>query len=200
MDILVIGATGIIGKRVSAFLSKKHNLIRASKSSSDISVDISDSHSILEMYKKAGDVDAIVCIAGEAKWNDLNTLTEDDYYIGIRSKLMGQVNVVRLGRDYLRDKGSITLTTGVLADKPVVKTSSAAMVNGAIHSFVKAASLEMERGIRLNVVSPNLVEDSALKYANYFPGYNVIPMDRVVNAYIKSIEGKNNGEIIRIYL
>ena len=84
------------------------------------------------MFEKTGKLDAIICIAGESKWDNFNNLTEEDYYIGLRSKLMGQVNLVRIGQHYLNKKGSITLTTGILADDPVVKTTSAAMVNGGM--------------------------------------------------------------------
>jgi hypothetical protein len=112
---------------------------------------------------------------------------------------MGQVNLVRIGRNYLNPGGSFTLTTGILADHPVVATTSAAMVNGAIHSFVKAAVLELEEGHRINVVSSGLVEDAVDKYEAYFPGYNPIPMWKVINGYVKSVEGKGTGEIIRMY-
>ena len=112
---------------------------------------------------------------------------------------MGQVNLVRIGQDYLNEKGSITLSTGILADEPVIKTTSAAMVNGGIHSFVKAVILEIENGIRVNVVSLGVVEDAYEKYRDYFPGHNPIPMNKVVNAYVKSVKGKVNGEIIRMY-
>ena len=112
---------------------------------------------------------------------------------------MGQVNVVRIGRRFLNPKGSITLTTGILADQPVLMTTSAAMVNGGIHSFVKAAALELINGIRVNVVSSGLVEDAVEKYQDYFPGHNAISMKRVVNGYVKSVEGAGTGEIIRIY-
>ncbi len=112
---------------------------------------------------------------------------------------MGQVNLVRLAKDHLNPGGSITLTTGILADDPVPMTASAAMVNGAIHSFVQAAVLEMENSIRLNVVSSGLVEDSVEKYRDYFPGHNPIPMSKMVNGYIRSVEGKGTGQIIRIY-
>lgn len=111
---------------------------------------------------------------------------------------MGQVNLVRLGRQYLNPGGSFTLSTGILADDPVVMTTSAAMVNGAIHSFVKAAALEMDNGQRVNAVCAGLVEDSAEKYADYFPGYDPVPMPKVVNAFVKSVMGRNNGVIIRV--
>ena len=112
---------------------------------------------------------------------------------------MGQVNLVRIGQDYLNPEGSFTLTTGILADHPVDLTSSPAMVNGGIHSFVKAVSLELKNNIRINVVSSGLVEDAVDKYEAYFPGHNPIPMYKVINGYAKSVEGKETGQIIRMY-
>ena len=112
---------------------------------------------------------------------------------------MGQVNLVRIGQNYLNRGGSITLSTGILADDPVVKTTSAAMVNGGIHSFVQAVALEIENGIRVNVVSLGMVEDAYEKYKDYFPGHNPISMAKVVNAYTRSVKGKDNGKVIRIY-
>ncbi|MDH3322679.1 MAG: short chain dehydrogenase [Flavobacteriaceae bacterium] len=199
MKILIIGANGTIGKKVSAHFAQNNEIITASRTGGDLAVDIADSRSISAMFEKTGMIDAIICIAGEAKWADFNELSEDDFYIGLKSKLMGQVNLVRIGRTYLNTKGSITLSTGILADDPVVKTTSAAMVNGAIHSFVQAVVLEIENDIRVNVVSLGLVEDSYERYKDYFPGFNPIPMNKAVNAYVRSVQGKNNGEIIRMY-
>jgi NAD(P)-dependent dehydrogenase (short-subunit alcohol dehydrogenase family) len=199
MKILIIGGLGTIGKKVSDHFARKHEVIIAGRSSGDVIVDIADSASIEAMFAAVGKFDAIVCIAGEAKWAAFDSLTEEDYYIGLRSKLMGQVNLVRIGRKYLNPGGSFTLTTGILADHPVLLTTSAAMVNGGIHSFVKAAALELTDGIRINVVSSGLVEDAVEKYESYFPGHNPIPMKKVVNGYVKSVEGKGTGEIIRMY-
>ncbi|NNK27566.1 MAG: short chain dehydrogenase [Flavobacteriaceae bacterium] len=197
MRILIIGGNGTIGKKVSERLSDKHEVIIAGRSSGDVTVDFSDSTSIKEMFDKVGKLDAIVAIAGEAKWDKFENLSEDDFYIGIKSKLMGQVNTVRIGKDYLNPKGSITLSTGILADDPVDMTTSAAMVNGAIHSFIKAVALELE-GIRINAVCSDLVEDSYEKYKDYFPGNTPVPMKKIVNGYLKCIEGKITGRIIRI--
>ncbi|AXT60009.1 short chain dehydrogenase [Aquimarina sp. AD10] len=199
MKILIIGGNGTIGKKVSSYFAKKHEIIIAGRSNGDVNVDIANSDSIAAMFEKLGKVDAILCIAGEAKWANFNELTEEDYYIGLRSKLMGQVNIVRIGQHYLNPNGSITLSTGILADDPVVKTTSAAMVNGGIHSFVQAVALEVENGIRVNVVSLGMVEDAYEKYKDYFPGHNPVPMNKVVNAYARSVEGKTNGQIIRFY-
>ena len=199
MKLLVIGGNGTIGKKVAAHFSKTHEIIIAGRTSGDVTVDIADSRSIKAMFESIGAVDAILCIAGEAKWAPFDSLTEDDYDIGLRSKLMGQVNLVRIGQGYLNTGGSFTLTTGILADYPVVMTTSAAMVNGGIHSFVKAAALELKNELRINAVSSGLVEDAVEKYEAYFPGHNPIPMKKVINGYVKSVEGKGTGEIIRMY-
>lgn len=199
MKILIIGGKGTIGKKVSDHFSKKHELIIGGRNSGDIIVDIADSKSIEAMFNSIGKVDAVVCIAGEAKWAAFDSMTEEDFYIGLRSKLMGQVNLVRIGKNYVNEGGSFTLSTGILADHPVELTTSAAMVNGGIHSFVKAVSLELKKGIRVNVVSSGLVEDAVDKYEAYFPGHNPIPMRKVINGYVKSVEGKETGKIIRMY-
>tara|TARA_A100000171_G_C2140629_1_gene155988 strand:+ start:18113 stop:18739 length:627 start_codon:yes stop_codon:yes gene_type:complete len=199
MKILIIGGNGTIGKTVVAHFKENNEVIIAGRTSGDVTVDIAESESIEAMFKKTGKLDAIICIAGEAKWDDFNTLTEDDYYMGLKSKLMGQVNLVRIGQHYVNPNGSITLSTGILADDPVVKTTSAAMVNGGIHSFVQAVALEIEKGIRVNVVSSGMVEAAYEKYKEYFPGHNPIPMKKVVNGYVRSVNGKGNGEVIRIY-
>ncbi|WP_435623817.1 short chain dehydrogenase [Flagellimonas sp.] len=199
MKILIIGGSGTIGKKVSAHFQEEHELLIAGRNSGLVHVDISSSASIEALFQKVGKVDAIVCIAGEAKWDSFEALAEEDYYIGIKSKLMGQVNLTRIGLSYLNPHGSITLTTGILADDPVENTASAAMVNGAIHSFAKAASLELENGHRLNVVSAGMVEDAYKKYQNYFPGHSPVSMNKVVKGYERSIMGKDNGKIIRIY-
>ena len=199
MKILIIGGNGTIGKRIVFHFQSLHEVIVAGRNSGDVQVDLADSESITSMFKKVGELDAIINLAGETKWDSFDTLSEEDYYIGIHSKLMGQVNLVRIGRSYLNKGGSITLSTGILADDPVELTSSAAMVNGAIHSFVKAAVLELRTDFRLNVVSLGMVEDAYEKYKTYFPGHNPVPMTKVVNAYVKSVLGKGNGEIIREY-
>ncbi|BBO70663.1 short chain dehydrogenase [Desulfosarcina alkanivorans] len=199
MKIVIIGGKGTIGRKVSAHFSKNHEVIVGARQSGDVIVDMTDSRSIKTMFETIGKVDAVVCIAGDAKWAEFAAMTEDDFHIGLKSKLMGQVNMVRIGRDYVNPGGSFTLSTGILADHPVAMTTSAAMVNGGIHSFVKAVSLELQNGMRINVVSSGLVEDAVEKYESYFPGHNPIPMKKVVNGYVKSVLGSGNGEIIRMY-
>lgn len=199
MKLLIVGGSGTIGKKVTSYFSDTNEVITAGRTSGGVTVDISDSNSIKKMFEQTGKLDAIICIAGEAKWAVFNELSEENYYIGLKSKLMGQVNLVRIGQNYLHPNGSITLSTGILADDPVVGSTSAAMVNGALHSFIPAVVLEIKNGIRVNAVSLGMVEDSYERYAESFPGHHPIPMNKVVNAYSRSVNGRGNGEIIKIY-
>ncbi len=199
MKLIVVGGNGTIGSRVAEHFAEKHEVVVVGRSSGDIKVDIADAGSVEDMFKQTKDLDAVVCVAGEAKWDDFENLSEEDYYVGLRSKLMGQVNLVRIGSQYLNNGGSFTLTTGILAEDPVAKTASAAMVNGGIHSFVLASALELKRGLRINVVAAGMVDAAADKYRDYFPGHNPVPMEKVVNGYVRSVEGRGNGEIIRVY-
>lgn len=199
MKLLIIGGNGTIGNKVTSYFRENNTLIVAGRSNGDVKVDIADSGSIKALFEKIGMVDAIICIAGEAKWAPFHQLSEEDYYIGLKSKLMGQVNLVRIGQHFLTPNGSITLSTGILADDPVAQTASAAMVNGGIHSFARAAALELENGHRINVVSLGMVEDAYEKYKTFFPGHNPIPMNKVIKAYERSVNGRDNGRIIRYY-
>ncbi len=199
MKILIVGGYGTIGRTVTSSLKEDHEIVVAGRTEGDFTVDIANSESIAALFKALGKVDALISVAGEAKWAKFSELTEEDFYTGIKSKLMGQVNLVRIGLDYLNPKGSITLTTGILADDPVINTTSAAMVNGAIHSFVKAVALEVDNGKRINVVSAGVVEDAYERYKDYFPGHLPIPMRNVAMAYQRSLLGRDHGKIIRVY-
>ncbi len=199
MKILIVGGTGTIGSRIASHYTVNHEVIIAGSNSGDINVDIENSSSIEYMFQKVSNVDAVIATTGKSKWAPFDEISEEEFYIGLRNKLMGQVNLIRIGRSYINQGGSITLTTGILGEDPVPGTTSAAMVNGAIHSFVRALVLELGGHPRINVVSPGLVEDSAEILEHYFPGYNPVPMHKVVNAYVRSVEGTRTGEIIRVY-
>ncbi|MBK7030304.1 MAG: short chain dehydrogenase [Bacteroidales bacterium] len=198
MKIIIIG-NGTIGGALSRYFTPTNEVITVGRNSGMLHVDISNSKSIQQLFHETGSVDAIVCAAGEARWSHFSQLSEEDYTHAIQSKLMGQVNLSCIGSKYLNPGGSVTLTTGILADHPVAGTSIAAMVNGAIHSFIKATAPEMPDGIRLNAVSSGLVEPAAEKYGKFFPGHQPIPMSEVLEAYRHCIMDNITGEVIRIY-
>jgi hypothetical protein len=45
-----------------------------------------------------------------------------------------------------------------------------------------------------------LVEDAVEKYESYFPGHNPIPMNKVINDYVKSVEGSGTVAVIPSYV
>ena len=199
MKILLVGATGTIGSQVAEALAQRHEVIGASSKHPEWKVDISDAESIRSLYQKLGKVDAVVSAAGHAHFGPFAEASEADFYKGIRSKMMGQINLVMIGQKYVNDGGSFTLTTGILSDDPIRMGAGLSMVNGAVNAFGMAAAVELPRGLRINVVCSGMVEDAVDKYGPYFPGHDPIPMWRVVNGYVKSVEGVRTGEIIKIY-
>ena len=197
MKILLVGANGTIGKSVAAELSKRHEVLAAGRSSGDFQVDISDLQSIRELYKKAGNVDAVACAAGNVTFAPLESMTPEQFDVGIRDKLMGQVHLVNVGRQFVNPGGSFTLISGILADEPVLYGASASMVNAAINAFVRAAAIELT-GLRINAVSPTVLEESMDDYGPYFRGFEAVPARRVALAFSRSIEGAQTGQVYKV--
>jgi len=196
MRVLVIGATGTIGKAIVQALSGRHEVIAASRRSTPLTVDIGDTASIAALFSATGRVDAVVCAAGVARFRPLVNLTDEDFDLSIQSKLMGQVNVVRAGTDYVTDRGSFTLTSGILSLRPAPGSAAVSTVNAGIEAFARAASLEMPRGLRLNVVSPGWVRET-LEALRMDPAHGT-PAVLVAGAYLQCIEGSGTGQIIEV--
>ena len=196
MRILVAGASGTVGKAAVAELSRRHEIIRAGRSSGDVTVDLMSEDSIRAMFQKIGKVDAVVSCAGHVHFGPVAAMTPDQFRKGLNDKLMGQVNLVLLGMGHVHDNGSFTLTSGILDRDPVRQGANAAAVNGAIGAFVKGAAIEMPRGLRINAVSPGLLEESAQKYDGFFPGHEPVSSARVGLAFAKSVEGALTGQVI----
>ncbi|MBL0370789.1 short chain dehydrogenase [Rhizobium sp. KVB221] len=197
MKILVVGASGILGSAVASELSKRHDIISASRNG-DVKVDIKDVTSIRAMFEQTGKLDAIVCTAGKAHFGPLAEITEEKMSIGIKDKLMGQVNLVLEGTKFLNDGGSFTLVSGILGYEPILSGVNASMVNGAIDSFVKAAAIELPRGIRINAVSATMFEEAIAHYGPYFRGFKPVPVADAALAFSRSVEGHNTGQIYKI--
>ncbi len=194
MKIIVIGATGTIGVEVEkALAARKHEVIGASRNG-EVRVSLEDSASIKAMFDKIRGVDAVTCCAGNAAFRPFAELTEADYELGLRSKLMGQISLARIAKDYLNDGGSITLTSGVLAIHPMPGSASVSMVNAGLEGFVRAAALEMPRKLRINVVSPPWVKETLVKFG-MDPNSGLAAAD-VAKAYVVAVEGQHQGKVL----
>jgi len=193
MKVVVIGATGTIGKALVTALSGRHEVIRVSRKLG-IKVDIEDSRSIKQLFENIKPIDAVVSCAGSAAFRPFAQLTDEDFELSIHSKLMGQVNLVRIGMNHVRDSGSFTLTGGVLAHEPMPGGAAISMVNAGLEGFVLGASVEMPRGLRVNVVSPPWISET-LKALNMDPSLGVTAA-ACAKAYVAAIEGNSNGQTL----
>jgi NAD(P)-dependent dehydrogenase (short-subunit alcohol dehydrogenase family) len=198
MRIIVIGGTGTIGKAVVNELKPRHEIIIAGRQHGDVQVDIEQPASIEKMYQSVGQFDAVIATTGKVHFAEFSAMTTDNYFVGINNKLMGQVNLVLIGSRYINERGSFTLTSGILTHDPIRAGSSASMVNGALESFVKAAAIEIPKGIRVNIVSPTVLLESMSAYGDFFRGFEPVPAARVALAYSKSAEGLQTGQIYTV--
>jgi NAD(P)-dependent dehydrogenase (short-subunit alcohol dehydrogenase family) len=194
MRILVVGATGTIGRAVVTALSSTNEIVPASRRSTPITVDLANAESVRAMYGSTGELDAVVCAAGEAKFAPLAQLTDADFRFCLDNKLMGQVNLVRLGFEHVRDRGSFTLTTGVLAHAPMPGSAAISLVNAAVEGFVRAAALEAPRGIRVNAVSPPWVTETLV--ALKMDPAQGLPAAVVARSYVDSVTGRASGAVL----
>jgi NAD(P)-dependent dehydrogenase (short-subunit alcohol dehydrogenase family) len=194
MKVLIVGATGLIGKAVADRLSKKHEIVGAGHRGGDIQVDLGSKASIEAMYKTVGKVDAVICTAGMAGFAPFKDLDDAAFELALSNKLMGQVNLVRVGQEYVNDGGSFTLTAGILSRKPMLGSVAISLANGALESFSKATALELTRGLRVNTVSPLFVKET-MEIMGMDPSTGLSAAD-TAKAYEAAVEGKQNGETL----
>ena len=194
MKIILIGALDNIGNGGSEVLSSEHEIIEFGYSTGDFQVDISVKKSIEKLFQDVDSFDAVICAAGWARFCSLEDQPDEDYTLALTNKLMGQVDLVRVGQKYISDNGSFSLTGGMLSQHPSPRSASVRMVNGGIENFVRAAALGMKRGIRVNAVSPLLVKETAEAKGTGSAGG--ISASKIDLAYKESVEGKRNGEVL----
>jgi NAD(P)-dependent dehydrogenase (short-subunit alcohol dehydrogenase family) len=198
MKIIIVGATGTLGKKVAEAFAPKHEIIRVGNTRGNVRVDITSETSIKNMFEQIGAFDALISTSGKGPFAPVNQMTGEVFKSGLLDKLLGQVNLVLIGQHYINEGGSFTLTSGILAENPVAAGSALSTINGGLNTFVMAAAPELENGVRINAISPNVVEDSPA-YFDFFPGEIPVAMEKVVKAYEKSLLGILSGQVIKVY-
>jgi NAD(P)-dependent dehydrogenase (short-subunit alcohol dehydrogenase family) len=193
MRILLIGATGHIGSAVRTRLEMSHEVVSVTRSS-EPAVDVTDPTSIAALFTAVGQVDAVISTIGSVPFKPLAELSRDDFLAGLTHKTLGQIEIVKQGLLYVADRGSFTLTTGVVGREVIETGAAAAAANGALEYFVPAAAAELPRGIRINAVSPTVLLEATV-YHPSFPGFIPVPAAAVAEAYVKSVEGIQTGRI-----
>ncbi|EMM3428014.1 short chain dehydrogenase [Klebsiella aerogenes] len=198
MKIIVIGASGTVGRAVAEELSRQHEVIRVGRTHGDEQVDITSQQSVQALFEKVGPVDAIVSAAGSLYFGPLSTMTDRDFDQGLQDKLLGQIRLALTGQHYLNDGGSITLISGIVADEPIAQGVNATTVNAGLAGFVRAAACELPRGIRINLISPTVLSESVEAYDGFFPGFSSVPAAAVAQAYRRSVEGIQSGRVYKV--
>ena len=199
MKIVIIGATGTVGTAVAKQLAERHEVIQVGKTRGQYQADITDADSVRALFARIGKVDAIVSTAGNLHFGPLAEMTAEQFKIGLHDKLLGQIELALIGQHHLKDGGSITLTSGIVGDEPILYGVNATTVNAALDGFVRAAAIELPRGIRINLVNPSVLQESLEVYAPYFRGFEAVPATRVALAYSRSVEGRQTGRAYRVW-
>lgn len=200
MRIVVVGGAGTVGRRlVPALQARGHDIVVAGRTSGEVHVDLTVHTTVEAMYRVVGAVDSVVSIAAHGALDDFDTLTTAELYENMRAKFFGQVDLVLTGQSYCADNASFTLTSGIFADQAWPHVTGGGVISGALHSFVLSAAIELPRGMRINVVSPTMIDDSAPAFVDQFPGMRPVPMDELIDHYVQCVEGSDTGRIIRAY-
>jgi NAD(P)-dependent dehydrogenase (short-subunit alcohol dehydrogenase family) len=196
MRIVVVGATGTIGKAVVAALEAGHEVVKVGNRGGDHRVDLASKDSIAALFRETGPFDALISVAGAATFAPLDALSDEDFALALDNKLMGQVNLVRAGRDHVRDGGSITLTGGMLAQHPMPGSATISLANAGLEGFVRAAALEMDRGVRVNLVSPVFVKETM--EAMGMDSAGGLSAADTARPYVESVQGERSGEVLDV--
>lgn len=197
MKIVIVGASGTMGSYLANAFEKEHEVVRVGRQTENIQVDITSPESIETMYKKLGAFDALICTAGPTYVGLWKNLTDATFRKGVEGKMMGQINLVLIGQHYINPKGSFTLITGAVTHEPQRNFANASAANAAVEGFVKGAAIELEKGIRINAVSPGVIENSP-QYFPFFPGEVPVTMEQLEYGFRKSVFGANTGQVIRL--
>lgn len=198
MKIIIVGASGTMGKHLTNAFAKEHEIVTAASQGCDVQVNITSTASIENMYKQVGAFDALISTAGPTFVGPWKKLTDKEFRKGVEGKMMGQINLVLIGQYYVNPRGSFTLITGALSHDPQKNFANASAANGAVEAFVRAAAIELENGIRINAVSPTVIENSP-QYFPYFPGDIPVTMQQLEFGFRKAVFGANTGQVIKPY-
>lgn len=198
MKIIVIGATGTLGRAVVAEMGQDNEVISVGLTHGELQVDLTRDESVEALFAQTGRVDAIIATTGSLFFGPLTAMRAEDFASGLNDKLLGQVRLSLIGQHSLNDGGSITLTSGIIGSEPIAQGVNATAVNAALEGFVRAAACELTRGLRINVVSPTVLSESVEKYGAFFPGFESVPAARAALAYRRSVYGVQTGRTFTV--
>ena len=194
--IIVVGATGRLGRVIVGGL-KDYEVIRAGRSGPDLKIDALDFESVSDAFATIGSFDALISCAGvRAPFKIFEELTTEDFTLGLSNKCISQLNLVKAAIPCLTENGSITLTSGIIGDEPILAGSCAAAANGALNMCVSTLAAEYAGQLRINIVSPSIIENSVEHYGMIFDGFEPTSEKRIIEAYRRTISAPISGRVL----
>ena len=193
--LIVVGSTGVIGKKIVELARDEYQIIEVNRSSGDYQLDMQDAEALEEMFEQVGGFDVLIAASGYGKWGALDEHTIQDYHDGLNSKLMGQVNLVVIGKKYANPGAGFVLSSGILAQHPVEGGISLGMINAAIEAFVRGADLELA-GMNINAVSPSFAKETMEMMG--MDSSSGTPAIEFARLYMQAIESGDSGQIYRL--
>ena len=194
MKIIIVGASGRIGKEVDKALSVSHDIVRVGSRSGDVQCDYTIPESVSKMFKKIGEFDSLISvIGGDSIFKPFAGLNDDDYRYGFERKFLGQVRFIKLGENFVRDNGSFVFTSGFLSEYPNPASIATGPLNAAVNTFVKNTASLLTRGIRINVVSPAPIVEPGQE------GKGLVTAAETAKLYVEAVEGNKTGQVLRAW-
>ena len=194
MKIIIVGASGRIGKEVDKALSVSHDIVRVGSRSGDVQCDYTIPESVRDMFEKIGEFDALISvIGGDSIFKPFADLDDDDYRYGFERKFLGQIRLLKLGESFVRDNGSFVFTSGFLSQYPNPASIATGPLNAAVNTFVKNTASLLTRGIRINVVSPAPIVESGQE------GKGLVTAAETAKLYVETVEGDFTGRVLRAW-
>ena len=196
--IIVVGATGKLGRVVVEGLQKDYEVIRAGRSGPDLKIDAFDFESVSDILASVGPFDGLVSCIGGTPFKTFEELTMDDFAAGLSTKCFSQLNLAKAAIPFLSENGSITLTSGIIGDEPIIAGSCAAAANGALNMCVSTLAAEYAGKLRINVVSPSIIENSVDHYGMLFDGFEPTSNKSIIHAYRRTISAPITGRVMSL--
>ena len=195
--IIVVGATGKLGREVVEGLEKDYEVIKASRSGPDLKIDAFDFESVSDVFASVGPFDGLVSCIGSTPFKTFDKLSMEDFATGLSTKCFSQLNLAKAAIPFLSENGSITLTSGIIGDEPILAGSCAAAANGALNMCVSTLAAEYAGKLRINIVSPSIIENSVDYYGMLFDGFEPTSKESIIQAYRRTISAPISGRVLR---
>jgi NAD(P)-dependent dehydrogenase (short-subunit alcohol dehydrogenase family) len=194
MKIIIVGASGRIGKEVDKALTDMHEIIRVGVRSGDVQCDYTNTKSVRSMFEKIGEFDSLISVVGgDSTFKPFQDLNDEDYRYGFERKFLGQIRFLKFGESFVRNNGSFVFTSGFLSHYPNPASIATGPLNATVDTFVRNTAPLLSRGIRLNVVSPAPIVDPGQE------GRGLVTAAETATFYVKAVEENITGQVLRAW-